>query len=59
MTALQPLYVDSAAAGIRLEGPALVVARQARADTRVPLRRLARVVVRGAVPFATDACRKL
>jgi hypothetical protein len=55
MTALQPLYVDSTAAGISLEGPALVVARPARAATRVPLRRLARVVVRGAVPFATDA----
>jgi hypothetical protein len=55
MTAPRPLYVDSAAAGIRLEGPALVVARPARADTRVPLRRLARVVVRGGVPFDTDA----
>lgn len=55
MTALQPLYVDSTAAGIRLEGPALVVTRLARADTRVPLRRLARVVVRGVVPFATAA----
>ncbi|MGH7067929.1 MAG: CRISPR-associated endonuclease Cas1 [Acetobacteraceae bacterium] len=55
MTALQPLYVDSAASGVRLEGPALAVTCPARADTRVPLRRLARVVVRGAVPFATDA----
>lgn len=55
MTAPRALYVDSAATGIRLEGPALVVARPARADTRVPLRRLARVVVRGGVPFATDA----
>jgi CRISPR/Cas system-associated endonuclease Cas1 len=55
MTALQPLYVDSGATGIRLEGPALVVAQPTRAETRVPLRRLARVVVRGTVPFATDA----
>lgn len=55
MTALQPLYIDSTASGVRLEGPALSVACLARADTRVPLRRLARVVVRGAVPFATDA----
>jgi len=55
MSAPQPLYVDSTATGIRLEGPTLVVARPARSDTRVPLRRLARVIVRGAVPFASDA----
>jgi hypothetical protein len=55
MTGLRPLYIDCSAAGIRLEGPALVVARPAAAETRVPLRRLSHVIVRGAVPFATDA----
>jgi hypothetical protein len=55
MTAPQPLYIDSTATGVRLEGPALVVTLPERADARVPLRRLARVVVRGVVPFATDA----
>jgi hypothetical protein len=55
MIGARPLYVDSTAAAIRLEGPALVVARAAQADTRVPLRLLSRVVVRGCVPFATDA----
>lgn len=55
MTALRPLYIDRAAAAVRLEGPALVVEQQDQADGRFPLRLLSRVVVRGPVPWSTEA----
>jgi hypothetical protein len=55
MTILRPLYVDHAAASVRLEGPALIVDQPETAEGRFPLRLLSRVVVRGAVPWSMEA----
>lgn len=52
---MRPLYVGSAAESIRLDGPALRVSAAGRADTRVPLRLLSRVVVRGRAEWSTSA----
>ena len=55
MTVLRPLYIDRAAAAVRLEGPALVVEQPGSAEGRFPLRLLSRVVVRGPVPWSMEA----
>jgi hypothetical protein len=55
VTALRPLYIDRAAAAVRLEGPALIVEQKAQAEGRFPLRLLSRVVVRGPVPWTMEA----
>ena len=55
MTALRPLYLDRAAAAVRLDGPALIVEQPASAAGRFPLRLLSRVVVRGPVPWSMEA----
>lgn len=55
MTALRPLYIDRAAAAVRLEGPALVVEKAGSVEGRFPLRLLSRVVVRGPVPWSMEA----
>jgi hypothetical protein len=55
MTLLRPLYIDRAAAAVRLEGPALIVEQPGCAAGRFPLRLLSRVVVRGPVPWSMEA----
>jgi hypothetical protein len=52
---LRPLYIDRAAAAVRLDGPALIVERPESAEGRFPLRLLSRVVVRGPVPWTMEA----
>lgn len=55
MPTLRPLYVDRAAAAVRLDGPALIVEQPECAEGRFPLRLLSRVVVRGPVPWSMAA----
>jgi hypothetical protein len=55
MRILRPLYIDRAAAAVRLDGPALIVEQAEQADGRFPLRLLSRIVVRGPVPWSTEA----
>jgi hypothetical protein len=55
MTALRPVYIDRAAAAVRLEGPALIVEERERSEGRFPLRLVSRVVVRGPVPWSMEA----
>lgn len=55
MTLLRPLYIDRAAAAVRLEGPALIVEQPGCAAGRFPLRLLSRVVARGPVPWSMEA----
>jgi len=55
VTLLRALYLDRGAAAVRLDGPALIVAQPEQADGRFPLRLLSRVVVRGRVPWSTEA----
>lgn len=43
----KPLYLDAAAASVRLDGRALRLSRPERADQLVPLSRVSRAVVRG------------
>lgn len=55
----RPLYLGAAARQVALDGPALRVIVEARADSRVPLRLLSRVVSRTEVdwtPAALSAC---
>lgn len=53
---MRPLYLDAARAqAVALDGPALCVRGAARAAARYPLRRLTRVLVRGAIEWQTRA----
>jgi len=53
---MKPLYLDGREPlRVCLEGPALRVSGEARADGRYPLRRLSRVIVSGAVEWRTPA----
>lgn len=51
----QTLYVGPEAHQVQLDGPSLLVSAQDRADARVPLRVLARVVVRSSAEWSTAA----
>lgn len=53
---LKPLYVDGRQPlRVSLNGPALLLSGDARADRRVPLQRVSRVVVTGDVSWTTEA----
>ncbi len=53
---MKPLYLlGREQTDVVLDGPALRVSRNGHADARVPLRRLARVIVSGRVNWATNA----
>jgi hypothetical protein len=53
---MRPLYLDgSQALQVSLDGPALCVEGESRADGRYPLSRVTRVVVRGPVEWRTEA----
>ncbi|MBM3522369.1 MAG: hypothetical protein FJX57_05380, partial [Alphaproteobacteria bacterium] len=49
------LYLGGEASRVELDGPALRIAAGDSADTRVPLRLLARVVARGGTEWSTSA----
>ncbi len=51
------LYLDGGdpALNVTIEGPALRIRREGRADGRAPLRQLSRIVVRGRVSWQTEA----
>lgn len=51
----QTLYLGAEAQQVRLDGPSLLVSAQDRADARVPLRVLARVVARSSAEWSTAA----
>src|SRR5690606_2143572 len=51
----RPLYLAGAARSVELDGPALRILVEGRADGRVPLRLLSRVVVRGRVAWSSAA----
>src|SRR5690554_6643168 len=51
----RPLYLAGAARAVELDGPALRITVDGRADGRVPFRLLSRVVVRGGVTWSSAA----
>jgi hypothetical protein len=52
---MRPLYLGSAARGVRLDGPALSVAVDGHCETRVPLRLLSRVISPLGIEWSTAA----
>ncbi|MBX6323927.1 MAG: CRISPR-associated endonuclease Cas1 [Rhodospirillaceae bacterium] len=52
---IRPLYLGAETRAVALDGPALRIAAEGRADARVPLRMLSRVVSRTAVEWSTSA----
>lgn len=51
----RPLYLAGAARAVELDGPALRISVGGRADGRIPLRLLSRVIVRGGVSWSSAA----